>query len=101
MKIWKKSFKGSIKRSLSRKVNIVRGICEVLRLIYDETYRLTDVEVKKKITYLLIEALEMAKKMDDRLGYYKRTYNDTTGHSGKNLKPMDHNYTRWKLRTTR
>lgn len=70
------------KINLISRANARYGICEVLRMIYDEVEPLDNNE---KITELLIDAMVMAKKMSDRLIYYKTTYNDTTGHAGKNL----------------
>ena len=69
--------------SLFYDTNRTIGICEVLRLICDEVY---DMPKNEKIIELLIEATVMAKKINNRLGYYKRTYNDSTGHGGSSLK---------------
>lgn len=87
--------------NLTGGLNSMRGICEVLRLIYDEVYKLEDEEAKKKITDLLVEATLMAKKMHNRLVYYKTTYNDTTGHNLKNLEMLTHNRERLKMRRER
>lgn len=62
--------------------NSVVGICEKLRFIYDEVHGMKGNE---QITQLLIDAMIMAKKMQNRLTYYKVTYNDITGHNGVNL----------------
>lgn len=67
------------------RANRVLGLCEKLRMIYDE---IADLENREKITELLIDAFIMAKKMDDRLKYYRITYDDTTGHGGKNLESL-------------
>jgi hypothetical protein len=60
-------------------------ICETLRFIYDEVESLEDGERKQRMTELLIDALIMAKKIADRLGYYYKTYGDSTGTMGKEL----------------
>ena len=73
------------RQSLMSSTNQIKGICEVLRFIYDEVYKLEDGEIKERMTDLLVEAMLMAKKMHARLLYYKTTYNDTTGHVAKNL----------------
>lgn len=64
------------------RANSVIGICEKMRMIYDEIHGMPNNE---KATELLVDAFIMAKKMQDRLSYYKKTYNDTTGHNGANL----------------
>lgn len=72
-------------RSLTWYANGYQGICETLRFIYDDVYELKDKELKKKLTEHLIDAMIMVKKMNLRLVYYRKTYKDTSGHSGKNL----------------
>ena len=84
--------------TLMRDVNSIKGICEVLRLIYDEIYSL---ENNEKITELLVDAMMMAKKMHNRLTYYKTTYNDTTGHNLKNLERLRGCRDRERMRKTR
>ena len=64
------------KRSLITGTNNKKHICETLRLIYDEVYQLEDNEL---ITELLIDAMVMAKKMQNRLVYYQKRYKDDTG----------------------
>jgi len=61
------------------------GICETLRLIYDEAIQMKDSKRKEIIIRRLVDALLMVKKMAGRLAYYKKTYSDGTGNSGKNL----------------
>lgn len=63
-------------------VNSTKGICEQLRLVYDVVH---GTEYADEVLELLTDAMIMAKKMQDRLVYYKTTYNDTTGHAGANL----------------
>ena len=64
------------RKSLITGVNNKKHICETLRLIYDEVHGMPDNE---RITELLIDAMVMAKKMQTRLAYYQKTYNDNTG----------------------
>ena len=71
-----------VKISLITKANTAMGICEKLREIYDEV---VDMPHNEKITELLVDAFIMGKKMQDRLTYYKKTYNDKTGHNGRNI----------------
>jgi len=61
------------KKSLITGVNNKKHICETLRLIYDE------IPDNEKVTELLIDAMVMAKKMQNRLAYYQKTYKDNTG----------------------
>ena len=89
------------RRNLMNQANVVRGICEVLRLTYDEVYKLDDGETKEKIIDLLAETMLMAKKMHSRLVYYKTTYNDTTGHNLKNLVILPDAKERRKMRFER
>lgn len=78
-----------IKNSLMRNANREIGICETIREVYDYVYNLPDSELKTNITEKLIDALTMAKKMGDRLTYYYKLTNDTTGNIGGNLKQID------------
>jgi hypothetical protein len=89
------------KYTLMREANSVKGICEVLRLIYDDVFNLEEGEAKTRMTENLIDAMMMAKKMHNRLVYYKTTYNDTTGHGLKNLIGMTHSRERLKMRRVR
>ena len=70
------------KHSLIFGVNNKKHICETLRLICDEVY---DKPGNEKIMELLIDAMEMAKKMQNRLLYYQKTYNDNTGNKAINI----------------
>lgn len=88
-------------KSLTRKANSVQGICETLRLVYDCVYEMPDGETKDRATELLVDAFIMGKKITDRLVYYKKTYNDTTGHNGKNVKGLTGNVERRKMREAR
>jgi len=75
----------SLIRGASRQMNV----CEKLRVIYDSVYQLPEGELKQAITEGLIDAMEMAKKMNMRFDYYVKTYHDTTGHQGRHLKAID------------
>lgn len=89
------------RRSLTRKTGAGLGICEQLRFTYDSVHELPDSELKEQITEQLVDALIMAKKMQDRLSYYYKTYKDTTGHAGKNINYLQNNSERVKKRGSR
>ena len=71
-----------LKKNLITGTNNKKHICETLRLIYDEIHDLKDNE---DITELLVDALIMAKKMQERLSYYQKTYNDNTGNKAEDI----------------
>jgi len=87
------------RNSLIRQTNTVLGICEQLRFIYDSIYTMPDGELKDRITEQLVDAIIMAKKMDDRLNYYFHTYVDKTGHNASNLIRLQNN--NWRIRMRR
>lgn len=89
------------RHSLFRKVNTVRGICEVLREVYDDVFLLPDGEQKTRMTEHLVDAFVMAKKMNERLNYYKDKYTDTSGHNASNLEVRQNNHWRIRLRFKR
>jgi len=64
------------KKSLIIGTNNKKHICETLRLIYDEIH---EKDGNENMVELLIDAMEMAKKMQTRLSYYQKKYNDNTG----------------------
>lgn len=76
------------RHSLMKSANTYRGICEVLREVYDNVYQVSEVELRDKMTDLLIEASIMAKKINDRLIYYFKTYADKTGHRANNIQKI-------------
>lgn len=76
-------------------------ICEQLRFIYDTVHQLPDGEIKGDLTEKLIDAYNMAKKMNSRLAHYKRMYIDKTGHRGKSLIKLQHTKAREKIRRER
>jgi hypothetical protein len=78
--------RGEIRKSLTREANSYVDICEILRLIYDLVYTVEDPKLKNEITEKLINAMRIVKRMADRLTYYKITYKDMTGTSGRNIK---------------
>jgi hypothetical protein len=89
------------KKNLMLGINTTNCICEKLREIYDCVYELPDGKIKDSLTDHLVDAFIMAKKMSARLGYYKTTYNDTTGSGGRNLLPMPKCSIKVKLRAKR
>ena len=86
------------KKSLITGTNNKKHICETLRLVYDEIHDLPDNE---KITELLIDAIIMAKKMQDRLSYYQKTYKDNTGNKAIDIIGMAGCRARNKMRKAR
>jgi hypothetical protein len=98
------------RESLIRGVNNKKHICETLRMIYDE---ICDVHVvckfpdcklclnKEKTTELLIDAMVMAKKMQDRLSYYQKKYKDNTGNKAINIVRLTGVNRRNKIRKAR
>lgn len=72
-------------QNLKYHTNNKKHICETLRLIYDYVYELPDGKSKESMTELLIDAITMAKKMQDRLSYYQKTYKDNTGNKGDTI----------------
>lgn len=73
------------KDSLMYHTNNKKHICETLRMIYDEVHELPKTDHKDRATELLIEAMMMAKKMQNRLHYYQTKYHDNTGNKAKNI----------------
>lgn len=71
--------------SLMYHANNKKHICETLRQIYDCVYEMADGQVKEDMTELLVDAMEMAKKMQDRLSYYQKKYKDNTGNKAQNI----------------
>ena len=50
-------------------------------MIYDEVEGTSN----NKVVELLVDAMLMAKKMQDRLSYYQKTYKDNTGNKASNI----------------
>ena len=73
------------KQSLIFEVSKRLTICEELRFIYDTVNQIEDKEIKEVITEQLIDAMIMAKKMDSRLGEYRKAEERKPGHRGRNL----------------
>lgn len=86
MDIYDRKARRWARNNLIRKANRNYVLCEALRRIYDEIHEQED---KEKITELLVDCLIMAKNMTDRLHYYKNTYNDTTGKSGRGHRVLE------------
>lgn len=70
------------RKSLITGTNNKKHICETLRFIYDEIHDAPDNE---KIVELLVDAMVMAKKMQERLSYYQKTYKDNTGNKASDI----------------
>jgi hypothetical protein len=86
------------KKSLILGTNNKKHICETLRLICDEIY---NIENNERIIELLIDAMVMAKKMQNRLAYYQKTYNDNTGNKAINVIGLTGVINRAKMRKAR
>lgn len=91
----------SIRESLTRDANSHLDICETLRQTYDLVYEIKDLDLKEQITEKLIDVMRMAKRMADRLTYYRITYMDDTGTLGKNLPVLSGTEERKKFRKSR
>ncbi|MBU2052604.1 hypothetical protein KKH13_05345 [Patescibacteria group bacterium] len=89
------------RRSLFYGTNNKKHICETLRMVHDYVYEMPDGEVKEKMTELLIDAMVMAKKMQDRLSYYQKTYKDNTGNKAINIVGLAGVRARAKMRKAR
>ena len=99
--ITRQSTRNRIKKNLSSAAGKGLGVCELLRFIYDEVYKIEDEQIKHNLEEMLIDAMGMVKKMSDRLVYYKATYQDTTGHSGSNIPKLNDVYKRKQKRIER
>lgn len=86
------------KKSLITGTNNKKHICETLRLIYDEVHGIED---RERITELLIDAMVMAKKMQNRLSYYQKTYKDNTGNKAIDIIGLSGVRNRSKMRKAR
>ena len=89
------------KESLIRGVNNKKHICETLRMIYDEVHEMPDSDTKTNMTELLIDAMSMAKKMQNRLSYYQKTYKDNTGNKAINIVRLAGSRQKNKIRKAR
>lgn len=88
--------------ALKSGASIYLTICEQLRFIYDAVLFIEDQQLKNNITEKLIDAFGMAKKMNSRLAYYKKKYNnDRSGSRGSNLIKLEYNKEREHLRNKR
>lgn len=89
--------------SLTREASDKLTVCEVLRFIYDDVCSLGSNDyLKGEIITKLVDAMNMAKKMDSRLSHYKRKYEgDKTGHTGSSLIKITDSEQRKKLRSER
>lgn len=78
--------------------NNKKHICETLRMIHDEIY---DMPNKERVVELLIDAMVMAKKMQNRLSYYQKTYKDNTGNKAIHIVGLEGVRERSKMRKAR
>ena len=69
-------------KGLTRTVNPIRTLCEVLREIWDKSLEIENDNIKAEIHVKLKEAYLMGKKMDKKLHEYKHNWWD--GVYGKN-----------------
>lgn len=76
-------------------------ICEQLRFVYDDVVQLPEGEIKDSLTEKLIDAINMAKKMNDRLVVYKKKEAKDSGSGGAHLIDLEHTGERRKLRGQR
>ena len=86
------------RKSLITGTNNKKHICETLRLAYDEIH---DWPENERITELLIDAMVMAKKMQNRLAYYQKTYKDNTGNKAIHVIGLTGVRNRSKMRKVR
>lgn len=84
--------------SLIKGTNNKKHICETLRLIYDQVH---EKEGNDEIVKLLIDAMTMAKKMQNRLAYYQKTYKDNTGNKAINVIGLEGVRARSRMRKAR
>ena len=90
------------RESLVRATGVLLGICEQIRFVYD-TVEEADLspKLKEKFTDQLIDAMIMAKKMQARLIYYRKNYDDRTGSNRTNLPRLQGNTARMRMRKAR
>jgi hypothetical protein len=87
--------------SLKYHTNNKKHICETIRMIYDQVYNLPESESKTIMTELLVDSMQMAKKMQNRLYYYQKTYKDATGQLGSEFVSITGTRSRSKMRHDR
>ena len=77
------------RKDLIQGTNNKKNICETLRLIYDEIYSIEfdsgNLQALNETEKLLIDAIIMAKKMQNRLSYYQKKYKDNTGNKASSI----------------
>ena len=88
------------KKDLMTGVNTHQCICEALRLAYDEVHSLPAGPVKDSLTERLTDCLLMAKRMQNRLIYYRTKY-ETPKHRGEGLKALPGAADRLQMRQAR
>jgi len=90
-----------LKKSLTKDADRFLVLCEQIRFVYDIVYEMPEGETKDLLTERLIDAFGLAKKMGDRLDYYRSKYKDQTGNHGKNIVYLEHNKSRMYRRKKR
>jgi len=90
-----------LRADLIKSINNHSCLCETLRCIYDEIHEMKDKKKKEVITEHLVDGMVFAKKMADRLYYYKDKYKDETGSSGASLEIIPDSRARLKMRKAR
>lgn len=93
----------NIRESLTTGASDYLTICEQLRFLYDYIHGLElPKDDEENITELIIDAFNMGKKMNSRLAYYKKKYNnDFSGSKGAHLKRLKLTEKRRKMREER
>lgn len=93
----------NIRESLTTGASDYLTICEQLRFAYDAVHDLELPEDDEEtLIELLVDAFNMGKKMNSRLAYYKKKYNnDFTGSRGAHLKRLKLTEKRRKMREER
>jgi hypothetical protein len=95
-----------LEESLTIGASRILTLCELLRFIYDSVAQIEDEEIKADLTSKLLIAMNMAKKMDKRLGYYRKqglilAHVSGMGNQGTNLIKLLSTKRRRRLRIER
>ena len=96
------AIRAKTRESLVRSTGALLGICEQLRFIYDTVEEAgLEPALKERLTDQLVDAMVMAKKMQARLIYYRKTYDDKTGSNRTHLPRLQGNTARIRMRKKR
>lgn len=87
--------------TLKSQAHYLLTLCEQLRFVYDDVAQLPDGELKESMTEKLIDAIIMAKKMNNRLVDYKKTVGKYSGAHGAHLIHLTDTKARKRLRNER